>query len=154
MYFGIYMYTACTYFIDTFSEFCPETTSLQSKKGNSSWTCRSMGMFQHNLFLQKTHSYWGKQSGGMNIPTKTGSHLKMSTKTIHQFPFNLLSKSLGVHDVHPGSLTIVRCYCWWKKPCTSWSVLSPNYIHPRWYSCRISEPSTTYVKLRGGIIWP
>ena len=31
-----------------------------------------------------------------NTPTKAGSHLKMSTNTIHQFPINFLSKSLSV----------------------------------------------------------
>ena len=48
--------------------------------------------------LQKTHWYWGKQSGGMNIPTKAGSHLKMSTNRIHQFP-----------------IKVARC-SWWTLP--------------------------------------
>lgn len=92
------MYTDYTYFTDTFTEFCPETTSLQYKDRELFLNMLVQGHGnQRNLFLRKDPLILGgNQSGGMNTPTKAGSHLKMSTNTIHQFPINFLSYPIKV----------------------------------------------------------
>ena len=160
----------CVHCLHVISQTPSQSSALKppvynTKTGNSSWTCWARGMFQ------KTHWYWGKQSGGMNIPTKAGSHLKMSTNTIHQFPIKVAGCSwwknsrsftirLWKYSFSPERKQIIfqpsifRCYCSWKKSCTSWYVYTVSQLLPRWFSRRISEPSATYVKFwRGNIIW-